>query len=294
MPKEYLLEHPNPHGPHYYTTRRQKCVAIVMHCTAGLEDLDLIGVDASAEQTAKYAATTTRKVSWHSGSDSDSALQLLPASYTAWHVRNYNSATYGHEISKRDMTWGDEPAGWVTATLRRAADHLGPVAESLGIPIRRITKVQLDRAIATQRPDLGGFIGHDVLDPTRRTDPGDFPWERFFDMATGSEVEMAIKLNDRGRAVRAVKKAYNDWHEAINREVGRPVDATDDYYGPAMAELIAEFQAWSQLPEATGEVDGLTAAALFRWEDRGSGGVTEARVAELIGGHSHKATLRLG
>lgn len=173
--KYTLLERPGGH--HFYTSRRRKVKAIVVHCTAGLEDM--VGADNSAEATARYASTTDRKASWHSGSDADSFVKLLPASYTAWHCINYNSSTYGHEISKRDMTWADEPAEWVERTLTVAARGLAPIAASLGVPIRRCTKAELDRAIATDGPPVG-FIAHMTLDPRRRRDPGkDFPWQRF-------------------------------------------------------------------------------------------------------------------
>lgn len=184
----YLLDHQNKNAPFrsngkrgwYYPMRDRRATLIVIHCTAGLEDLDMRGVDDSAEKTARYAATTTRQVSWHSGSDSDSHLTLLPPKYTAFHVRGYNSSSYGHEISKKDMTWRDEPEKWVEATLMQAAMHLGPVAKKLGIPLRKISKSQADAARKANKAEYGGFIGHQELDPSRRTDPGkDFPWDRF-------------------------------------------------------------------------------------------------------------------
>jgi len=185
----FLLDHKNPYhsaaSRHWYTSRRNPIKAITIHCTAGLEDQDLIGPDSSAENTARYAATTTRQVSWHGGSDSDTFLYLLPPSYTAFHVVGYNSATYGWEISKRDMTWTGEPAGWVTATLHRAAAGLTPIARSLGIPARHATRAELDKAISTGGPPVG-FISHAQLDPARRTDPGqDFPWARFLTLIAG-------------------------------------------------------------------------------------------------------------
>lgn len=179
----YLLDHPNPSGPNYYDTRRGSILAIVVHVTAGLQGLPR-GADRSAEDTARYAATTDRDVSWHSGSDRDSYLQLLPDSYTAWHCHGYNSRTIGHEISKRDVTWADEDPTWVTGTLEMAAACLAPRARLLGIPLRHASKSELDRAIATNGKPVG-FIGHDVLDPTRRRDPGpDFPWRRFLELCT--------------------------------------------------------------------------------------------------------------
>lgn len=185
----FLLDRPNPHGPHYYTSRRGKVKAGVVHITAGLEDLDARD-DRSAEQTAAYAASTPRRVSWHSGSDTDSALDLLPSSYVAFHARGYNTHTIGHEISKAHTDWRTMPPTWVEETLQHAAGHLGPIGRRLGIPARHATRAELDHAIATDGPPVG-WIAHAVLDPGRRTDPGlvdppgpapvvdTFPWSRF-------------------------------------------------------------------------------------------------------------------
>lgn len=189
----YLLENPNPYGQHFYTARRRPLLAIVVHITAGLEDLDTVD-DHSAEATARYAATTDRAVSWHSGSDADSALDLLPASYTAWHCRGYNAATYGHEISKRTTDWRALPHEWRTRTITRAAQHLAPVARAHGIPARQATRAELDAAVAAGGPPVG-FVSHAVLDPDRRTDPGlvagvdTFPWGDFFAALTSTDVD---------------------------------------------------------------------------------------------------------
>src|SRR5688572_18604113 len=113
----YLLDRRNPYGDHFYTTRNNRLLAIVVHVTAGADDLDALD-DLSAENVSGYAATTDRDVSWHSGSDTDSWVQLLPAHYTAWHASNYNSCTYGHEISKRTTDWRNVPENWVDKTLR--------------------------------------------------------------------------------------------------------------------------------------------------------------------------------
>lgn len=219
----YLLDHPNRHGPHYYTTRRGRLLAIVVHITAGLEDFDATD-DHSAENTARYAATTDRAVSWHSGSDSDTAFDLLPASYTAFQCRGYNSTTYGHEISKADPDWRDAPEPWRTRTLRLAGRHLGAKARALGVPIRKATKAELDRAIATGGAPVG-FIGHAELDPERRLDPGrvsgvgdTFPWMTFLAIARGEEEDPLAVVNNQDEFVQLVQRA-------IKREFRSPENA---------------------------------------------------------------------
>jgi hypothetical protein len=169
----YLLDNPNRHGPHYYTSRRSPLLHIVLHITAGLEDLDGVD-DQSAEKTARYAATTSTKVSWHAAADSDSCFYLLPAKYTAFHCVGFNASGYGLEISKRNTRWAGMPAAWTEATLRHAAKVLAPVVKAHGIPLKRLTKAQ---AQAGQK----GFLYHSDADPSRRSDPGaDFPLARLF------------------------------------------------------------------------------------------------------------------
>lgn len=189
----YLLDHPNPHGPHYYTTRKGSVLACVVHITAGLQDYDG-GDDDSAEKTARYAATTDRAVSWHSGSDTDSNLLLLPDSYTAFQCQGYNSRTIGHEISKKDVKWADEDPQWVTRTLRQAASCLRPRLKALGIPLRHATKAELDRAIQVGGKPVG-LIDHSRLDPDRRSDPGpDFPWSRFINLLIGDPTPAPVPV----------------------------------------------------------------------------------------------------
>lgn len=177
----YLLDRRNPHGDRFYTSRREPLLAIVVHVTAGAEDLDTIN-DLSAENVAAYAATTDRQVSWHTGSDADSWVDLLPSEYTAWHASDYNSCTHGHEISKRTTDWRNVPAVWVDKTLRMAA--LGPngqsglraIALKYGIPLRWATKAELDAQRANYRAGRPwkpvGFITHAEVQWSDRRDPG--------------------------------------------------------------------------------------------------------------------------
>jgi hypothetical protein len=181
MTDYFLLNTPNPHGEHFYRQRNGRVLAIVVHITAGLQDLDG-WADHSAETTARYAATTDRKVSWHSASDTDSRFELLPASFTAWQCEGYNSVTYGHEISKASTDWDAMPREWVDKTLAQAAAHLAVKAKELGVPVRRASKAELDAARASGGAPVG-FVAHADLNPATRTDPGqNFPWVRFLEL----------------------------------------------------------------------------------------------------------------
>lgn len=188
----HLLDNRNPNGDHFYAAAVRKLAAVV-HITAGLQDLDGVD-DHSCEATCNYAATTDRAVSWHGGSDTDSYRYLLPPRYVAWHVVDYNTATYGWEISKTHTDWRVMADWWVESTLRQAAAGLRPVLRELGIPIRKATKAELDHAIATGGAPVG-LISHAELQPSDRTDPGlvrgvdTFPWARFLELLRAPDHE---------------------------------------------------------------------------------------------------------
>lgn len=217
-----LLDRPNPYGNHFYPTRNNRLLAIVVHITAGADDLDTLN-DQSAENVSHYAATTDRDVSWHSGSDADSWVYLLPASYTAWHASNYNSVTYGHEISKRTTDWRNVPENWVDKTLRMAA--LGPdgksglrkIALDNRIPFRWATKAELDHARATGGGPVG-FITHAEIQWDDRRDPGyvteggrvfdTFPRARFMALLSG-QPDQEDDIVDEAQENRIVAKTVN-------------------------------------------------------------------------------------
>ena len=161
---------------HYYTSRRGKILGIVLHVTAGLEDFT--PPDSGAEATIRYGLSNARPASWHGIVDSDSVIDCLPDSYTAFHVIGYNSQTLGLEIANRDAKWAGKPQWWVDATIANAAAWCRPRVAKYGLPVSLADKAEVDRCIRAGRPF--GFTYHSMLDPKRRIDPGrDFPWQQF-------------------------------------------------------------------------------------------------------------------
>lgn len=163
----------------YYTTRQKKVKGAVVHVTAGLQDLGMVGTDESAEGTNKWALTQLPEVSWHRIADSDGVESCLPSWYTAWQAKGYNSTTVGVEISNVDARWDNKPSQWVKWTIWHAARAFADYAVKYKIPLRRATKAELDHAIATDGAPVG-FVDHSRLS-TNRVDPGaTFPWDMFF------------------------------------------------------------------------------------------------------------------
>jgi peptidoglycan hydrolase-like protein with peptidoglycan-binding domain len=239
----FLLDHKNPHGNNFYEVRREPILAVVMHVTAGLQDQGYVGNDLSAEATAQYAASTDRKVSWHSASDSDSHFQLVPDKYVAFQCVGYNSVTIGHEISKRDVTWQGEPQRWVDDTITQAAHSLRRVAD-LGIPFRRATRAELDRERKKKVPKPVGFVTHAELDPERRSDPGgDFPWGRFLVLLGAADPAPAPTI--------PFPKSHNHKTPTIQKDGKADKNAVKD--------LQAHMNAWrhNRPPMSTHQVDGI-------------------------------------
>lgn len=252
----YLLDHPNPHGPHYNRYRRVPLRVILMHITAGAEDF--VGADSSAENVTRYAATTTRQVSWHASVDSDSIIELLPPSYAAWHVRNYYDFCYGIEISKRHTNWRGVPEPWRTNTLRNAATIAGKVARQYDIPFKHITGSE---AINGAK----GFTSHWRLDPTRRDDPGryrgvdTFPWDEFLQMAAaggggGRQEGDEMRKGDRGNEVGILQRRLT--------RLGFDTRADDDY-GSRTAESVGKAQRHLGFERTPDVAHGMFQAALY-------------------------------
>lgn len=171
----YLLDHhvsrtkarKNGSGRPWYASRINQIQAGVIHSAENLPDFN--PPDLGAESVAKYFAGTER-ASAHDVLDSDSIVRLLPHDYTAFHVRGYNSRTVGLEIATQAALWVKTELGWRLNVLDRTAAWVVECHQRHGLPIRLLTKAQIDSGMT-------GFTYHSHLDPDRRSDPGNaFPW----------------------------------------------------------------------------------------------------------------------
>lgn len=265
-----LFDRPNPHGDHFYRSRRQPIRLIVLHITAGLEHVKA-GADPSAEATANYAATTSRHVSWHVGVDADSIIELLPDWCTAWHVRGYNSPSLGLEMSKAHTVWQGMPRWWVEATLTNAATVCRWWVDRHRIPLRLLSRRDVDAGDA-------GFVYHSTLDPERRSDPGaDFPIDWLFDLVRGERRDEMVSEGDRGAAVIALQQTANDLRQWANedreRRGIRPLSVNkllvDGIAGPVTMGVSRALLRMLDVPVGAGDpIPAEATAWMARWAAR--------------------------
>lgn len=176
----WLLDHPNPYGKFYYSSRNACRHGIapdklphlaVVHTAESLPDFTL--PDTSGESLAKYASSTTRSVSWHATVDSDGPIPMLPDTYVGFHVINYNSCSVGMEIATKASGWAVSDPLWQARILDQAANQVAWWCKTYSLSVRRLTKAEADTGAR-------GIVDHARLDPERRTDPGPaFPWDVF-------------------------------------------------------------------------------------------------------------------
>lgn len=163
----------------FHEERQGDIKAGVVHVTAGLQDLGLVGVDRSAEKTNDWALTSGVIASWARISDTDSVVFCIPVKAVAYQAKGYNTHTVGNEICNADARWDNKSVGWVKWTIWWAAVSWADIVVAHKLPLRRATKAELDRAIATDGAPVG-FVDHSRLS-VNRSDPGaTFPWALFF------------------------------------------------------------------------------------------------------------------
>lgn len=135
------------------------------------------------------------------------------------------------------------------------------------------TAEQLYAAAWYAREHLGteAWVGHGELKPTAC--PGAPLRQRVRDgrlivpVPAGEEDEMVIRRGAKGPAVKAFQQALVNEAQASGRAGGDPLPkfGVDGGFGEETEGAVRAYQRGAQLPEATGVIDGVTAALLARY-----------------------------
>ncbi len=171
----YLLDNANRVRQYGSTRRKTKhggrpTGAIILHCVQGISDLS--GSDTSAENTARWITRdSTRQASYHTITDRDSIVRMLPFNMEAWHDTTSNNYSIGISVN------------WVVEDLpRMTKEQRYQYYEQFAIAVleavkwlketRKIT-VPLDRILTRAEVVAGkpGISTHGRMDPGRRYDP---------------------------------------------------------------------------------------------------------------------------
>lgn len=182
----YLYDNPNRNAPVRgngirfwgYHTRDSNIRGIVMHTPETLEDYS--PPDDAAENVARYFSVVDRAASAHVCVDSDSIVPLLPDDATAFHAAGVNSSTLGIEAGYKATSWDDMSPKILQQVLNNLAVWTIPRVIQYRIPFKVITTK------AEWEAGARGFLEHRLTEnwygtPGRRSDPGNFPWARFFE-----------------------------------------------------------------------------------------------------------------
>lgn len=182
----YFEEH-LPKQTQYRKQRRAEVSgAIVVHTAENTADR--WPPDGGAEGVAKFIRDRSDYGSYHEICDSDSHVQL---GRYEWEM--FGEGTGGNRwalhLSAACMAgqWPDLPVDWVAATGRRMGERAAVMAawvkaeRGITVPAKRITRAEYH----AQQP---GITTHALIDPKRRSDPGEmFPWGHFWEGFEGSE-----------------------------------------------------------------------------------------------------------
>lgn len=170
----YLLDHP-PRTAQYRDPRRGRVEHIMLHVTT--QPFDLIGEDTHAEELAAYTTRRTTPGSYHSVSDRDSTVPMVPDHMEAFGSRHgWNETTWHHAIAG-STDWDSLSDEHRAAYGIRAAEACARASRAHDVPAVRANPATRSR----------GFLGHADADPDRRTDPGwnDTEWNEFLRVVAG-------------------------------------------------------------------------------------------------------------
>lgn len=288
----YALEHPNPRakrnsdGTYWgYDSRKGDRVSGVVVVHSAEVAPDYVGEDRGAENTAAYFTHSDRAASYHRIADSDSVVEFLPFSHTAFHdATGTNRHSIGVSMGTQAHTWGTNPAH-DEAMLRNAASA---VADALRYAAARnhddpsdyarwITPEQARR----QEP---GLVEHGEMDPGRRSDPWTAhrlrpdlrarllayvredlgspapPTKDWFDMATKAELDEVVKARVAESEARILEQIGGARGDVLSvgvgvQKLGTYLEGELTPEGGRSLRKLAEM-AWNVHHEGNGKVRG--------------------------------------
>ncbi|MGW2221668.1 peptidoglycan recognition protein family protein [Nonomuraea sp. NPDC001684] len=229
---------------------------IVMHSMEAPEKPE------TAENVARWFATSSPKTSAHVCVDPNSAVRCVDDDDTAWAAPNANADGLHIEMAGYAR---QKRADWLDAaslgTMKQAAKVAAAWVKKYDIPVRHLTPAQV-------RAGQKGFCAH--VDVTRaypgtgsHTDPGNgFPWDKFLALVKAEVDGKPVKPAAWSRTLVYVKgKPYmkgadvEAWQGLLD-ELGYDVDV-DGLYGADSTAATKKLQAKAGLL-VTGSVDRAT------------------------------------
>lgn len=239
MDVEYLLsERTNPNSRERDNGVRWWGYA---HRRGGTDAIRVIGIHttesppspASALNVAKWQAyTAPAPSSYNVLVDSDHRVRTVLDSQVAFHIRSFNTPSVGLSFATYATWWGKYPT-WDEEALVRGAEQAREWVEQYDIPLRWLTRRQ---ALNGER----GFVRHSVMDPDRRSDPGNrFPSQTFFDLIRNGkkpatnwlEELMAVGEKQLEQIATALAKDANARRALAQVEAAKHVASVRGHYG---------------------------------------------------------------
>jgi N-acetyl-anhydromuramyl-L-alanine amidase AmpD len=164
-------------SPNYRQNRRAAIDHVVIHTT----ELDLaqslrVLTDPDRTVINENGEIEPAPVSAHYLVSADRIYQLVDEGNEAWHARNANRHTIGVEIVGRAAN----PSTWSPGIVAQLSRLFAWLSSYHGIPLIHQDESTNPNA-TTQTPPAAarGFVSHEALDPSRRSDPGMWlPWNQ--------------------------------------------------------------------------------------------------------------------
>jgi len=161
----YLLDNP-PATQQFYPSRANKLTGgVLIHTTESI--MDSVGPDTGAENVADFIRRRSDYGSYHVIVDSDSAVALMPDSYTAYHcaANGYNSRTWGISFACRTSDLSPD-SEWTKRAMKNAAREIVAFWQRNGFDPK--ASARFIPAIQTQSSP--GMSTHGEAQPADRSD----------------------------------------------------------------------------------------------------------------------------